>query len=157
MDLRIVVPTALTAAVLGVILASPFIGKAPQVPSPMEPAVVKSSEASIENEAPLIPEPDIVDSTGDEEWRRGETTPGKSALSMLTPEAVRAKTKTLGAERLIFLDQEPDNWLVHAGDYFESRWSPLNEINLDTVGQLGLAWSFSTGTDRASGSVPHCG
>ncbi len=31
-------------------------------------------------------------------------------------------------------------WPLHGGDYNEQRYSPLKQVNADTVGKLGLAW-----------------
>jgi len=35
-----------------------------------------------------------------------------------------------------------DEWPAHGRDYFEQRFSPLTQINKDTVGKLGLAWYY---------------
>ena len=34
------------------------------------------------------------------------------------------------------------NWLAHGRTHYEQRYSPLDEINADTIGRLGLAWSI---------------
>src|SRR5262245_42303673 len=33
-------------------------------------------------------------------------------------------------------------WPVHGGNDLEQRFSPLEQINSDTVSKLGLSWSF---------------
>ena len=44
-------------------------------------------------------------------------------------------------ERIINLEsEEPGNWLSHGRTYEETRFSPLTQINKETVSQLGLAW-----------------
>jgi alcohol dehydrogenase (cytochrome c)/quinohemoprotein ethanol dehydrogenase len=35
---------------------------------------------------------------------------------------------------------EPGQWMSYGRDYSEQRYSPLRQINVDTVGKLGLAW-----------------
>lgn len=32
-------------------------------------------------------------------------------------------------------------WITYNGNWFEQRYSPLNQINADNIGRLGLAWS----------------
>ena len=43
---------------------------------------------------------------------------------------------------------QPDQWLVHGRTYSEQRYSPLNQINTETVTKLGIAWIFETDTNR---------
>ena len=42
------------------------------------------------------------------------------------------------------LDDETkgENWLAYGRTHSEQRYSPLNEINTQTVSNLGLAWSL---------------
>ena len=40
---------------------------------------------------------------------------------------------------------EPGNWLAHGLDYREQRFSPLTQINRDTVAKLGLAYELDVG------------
>jgi len=51
-------------------------------------------------------------------------------------------------------DARPGEWLNHGRDYAEQRFSPLESVNKDTVGDLGLAWSFDTQTDRGLEATP---
>ena len=39
-------------------------------------------------------------------------------------------------------------------DYANTRFSALDQINVDNVGNLGLAWSFSLGADRGQEAAP---
>ena len=58
-------------------------------------------------------------------------------------------------ERIINLEsEEPGNWLSHGRTYEETRFSPLTQINKETVSQLGLAWYKDMGTNRAQESTP---
>jgi quinohemoprotein ethanol dehydrogenase len=45
-------------------------------------------------------------------------------------------------------------WLTHGRDYAETRFSPLDQINADNVGRLGLAWTFDTGSYRGLQATP---
>lgn len=42
----------------------------------------------------------------------------------------------------MLLNPDPADWLVYSRTYDAQRSSPLNQINRDNVGQLGLAWSL---------------
>ncbi len=49
---------------------------------------------------------------------------------------------------------EPGNWLSTGRTYDEQRHSPLDAINRETVGELGLAWYWDTGTKRGLEATP---
>jgi quinohemoprotein ethanol dehydrogenase len=51
-------------------------------------------------------------------------------------------------------DQDTSNWLMYGRTYDDHRFSPLNEINEQTVGKLGLAWSRELGTTRGLEATP---
>lgn len=56
--------------------------------------------------------------------------------------------------RVVGADTEPHNWLAHGRTYDEQRFSPLDQINEETIQDLGLAWSFETGHDRGHEATP---
>jgi len=56
--------------------------------------------------------------------------------------------------RITAADTEPGNWLAHGRTYDEQRFSPLTDINRETVGSLGLAWSYATRTRRGLEATP---
>ncbi|HLB31806.1 MAG TPA: PQQ-dependent dehydrogenase, methanol/ethanol family [Gammaproteobacteria bacterium] len=58
------------------------------------------------------------------------------------------------AARIVNADAEPGNWLTHGRTYSEQRYSPLDQINADNIGALGLAWSFDLDTNRGQESTP---
>ena len=60
----------------------------------------------------------------------------------------------LDQSQLINADSDKANWLTHGRTYAEERQSPLTQINLDNVNQLGLAWYFDTGTRRGLDASP---
>jgi quinohemoprotein ethanol dehydrogenase len=58
------------------------------------------------------------------------------------------------AERVINADKDPGNWLSHGRTYDEQRYSPLKNINIENVDQLGLAWYFDLETTRGTEATP---
>ncbi len=57
-------------------------------------------------------------------------------------------------QRINAAASEPGNWLAFGRTYEEQRFSPLTQINKDTVTDLGLAWFKDMGTNRAQESTP---
>jgi len=68
------------------------------------------------------------------------------AASLATMAAFVASTPATGASvdtRRLVASGTPANaghWMSYGRDYSEQRYSPLKQINVDNVGQLGLAW-----------------
>ncbi|MCX4193734.1 methanol/ethanol family PQQ-dependent dehydrogenase [Methylophaga sp. OBS1] len=52
------------------------------------------------------------------------------------------------ADELLTMQDNPNNWVMPAGDYANTRYSELTQINKDNVKDLNMAWSFSTGVLR---------
>lgn len=46
------------------------------------------------------------------------------------------------------------NWAIQTGDYANQRYSVLDKINKETVGDLQVAWTFSTGVLRGHEGSP---
>ena len=55
---------------------------------------------------------------------------------------------------LIDFNSSPNEWLLHGRTYAEERHSPLDQINTSNVDQIGLSWSFETGTNRGHETTP---
>ena len=55
---------------------------------------------------------------------------------------------------LINFNSSPNEWLLHGRTYAEERHSPLDQINTSNVDQIGLSWSFETGTNRGHETTP---
>jgi alcohol dehydrogenase (cytochrome c)/quinohemoprotein ethanol dehydrogenase len=51
-------------------------------------------------------------------------------------------------------DKVDDNWGTYGYDYSEQRYSPLDDINTENVGTLGLAWYYDLDTHRGQESSP---
>ncbi len=52
------------------------------------------------------------------------------------------------------LSSDPNNWAIQSGDYAGTRYSTLDQINTENVGQLKVAWTFSTGVLRGHEGGP---
>jgi PQQ-dependent dehydrogenase (methanol/ethanol family) len=48
----------------------------------------------------------------------------------------------------------PKQWAIQTGDYANQRYSELDQINADNVGDLQVAWTFSTGVLRGHEGSP---
>ena len=73
-----------------------------------------------------------------------EATP--TALPTALPAA--AQPAQVDSQRLVQADDEPGNWMSYGRTYSEQRYSPLKQVNTDTVADLGLAWSYDLKTER---------
>src|SRR5690606_35536784 len=58
------------------------------------------------------------------------------------------------AARLMAADDEPGQWMSHGRDYNEQHFSPLDQINTENVGRLGLAWFDDFDTNRGQEATP---
>jgi alcohol dehydrogenase (cytochrome c)/quinohemoprotein ethanol dehydrogenase len=58
------------------------------------------------------------------------------------------------ARRLANAESEPGQWMSHGRTYSEQRFSPLDQITTDNVGQLGLAWYADLDTTRGQEATP---
>ena len=77
------------------------------------------------------------------------------ALAALTA-ACQQQAKAPGqvdGERIAAAEKNGE-WLNYGRTYSEQRHSPLNIINKENVGQLGLAWSHEFDTDRGQEATP---
>ena len=45
-------------------------------------------------------------------------------------------------------------WVSYSRTYDEQRFSPLDQVNRQTVGKLGLAWWVQFDTDRGQEATP---
>jgi alcohol dehydrogenase (cytochrome c) len=54
--------------------------------------------------------------------------------------------KGVNYERILDARSEPQNWLTYYGAYDGQRYSPLDQINTETVKQLTPAWVFQCGS-----------
>jgi quinohemoprotein ethanol dehydrogenase len=57
-------------------------------------------------------------------------------------------------QRIVDAESEPGNWLAHGRTYEEQRFSPLAQINRDSVSRLGLDWYRNMNTTRGLEATP---
>ncbi len=79
-----------------------------------------------------------------------------SLLLTLVPAAAHAQGPDAAGrvDTAAIAQQDGSNWLSHGFDYKEQRFSPLQQINRDTVADLGLAWYFDTDYARGLEGTP---
>jgi len=68
------------------------------------------------------------------------------ALAGLTPASANEEVQKL--------TQDPNQWVLQTGDYANTRFSKLDQINTGNVGKLQVAWTFSTGVLRGHEGSP---
>ncbi|MGH6739417.1 MAG: hypothetical protein ACREDY_10385, partial [Bradyrhizobium sp.] len=62
-----------------------------------------------------------------------------------------ARAADMTFERALNADKEPQNWLLHHGNYQGHRFSELKLINTDTVKNLKLVFSVALGGFQSGG------
>jgi lanthanide-dependent methanol dehydrogenase len=77
------------------------------------------------------------------------------ALSLATLLATTAGIlPAVANEEVQKLTQDPNQWVLQTGDYANTRYSKLDQINAGNVGKLQVAWTFSTGVLRGHEGSP---
>lgn len=56
--------------------------------------------------------------------------------------------------RIAAARETPEEWLTHGGTYEEQRHSGLAQVSRDTVGDLGVAWTYELSTERGVEATP---
>ncbi|PTW61987.1 PQQ-dependent dehydrogenase (methanol/ethanol family) [Breoghania corrubedonensis] len=74
-----------------------------------------------------------------------------AAVSMV---AVTTSSFAYANDELVKMQENPKNWVMQLGDYSSTRYSKLDEINKSNVGNLQVAWTFSTGVLRGHEGGP---
>jgi quinohemoprotein ethanol dehydrogenase len=77
-----------------------------------------------------------------------KTSPQPIATTAVKPPA------QVDAARLLQANNEPGNWMSHGRTYDEQRFSPLTQIDANTIARLGLDWSFDFPTNRGIEATP---
>ncbi len=73
------------------------------------------------------------------------TIPGAGAMD---------ESSVAGIDTEAIAQQDGRNWLSHGLDYREQRFSPLRQVNRESVERLGLAWYFDTDYSRGLEGTP---
>ncbi|MGF9761573.1 lanthanide-dependent methanol dehydrogenase XoxF5 [Microvirga sp. 0TCS3.31] len=77
------------------------------------------------------------------------------ALHLVSALAVVAGIMPASAnDELQKLIQDPNQWVIQTGDYANTRFSKLDQINASNVNKLQVAWTFSTGVLRGHEGSP---
>ena len=76
------------------------------------------------------------------------------AASVALGAAVSAPGAVSANEEVMALSQDPGNWVMWGRTYDGQRYSPLDQINKENVGNLQVAWTFSTGVLRGHEGGP---
>jgi lanthanide-dependent methanol dehydrogenase len=71
-----------------------------------------------------------------------------------SPPPPEPATSDSGARRPAFVPADDGQWTMAPKDYAATRYSALDEITVENVAQLRLAWSFSTGVLRGHEAAP---
>jgi alcohol dehydrogenase (cytochrome c) len=66
-------------------------------------------------------------------------------------QSTAAYAADMGFERALNASKEPQNWLLYYGNYQGYRFSPLTEINTDTVKNLKLVFAVALGGQQSGG------
>ena len=65
-----------------------------------------------------------------------------------------AAPKTVTGESAAKMMQNPNDWVLQTGDFANTRYSKLDQINAENVKKLQVAWTFSTGVLRGHEGSP---
>ncbi|MEL7174258.1 MAG: PQQ-binding-like beta-propeller repeat protein, partial [Pseudomonadota bacterium] len=76
----------------------------------------------------------------------------KTVIGLLAATALTAPA--LANDTVLQLSSNPNGWVLQTGDYANTRYSKLSEINNENVGDLQVAWTFSTGVLRGHEGGP---
>ena len=76
------------------------------------------------------------------------------AVSSLLLLSAGGRAAPIGDSELRAADRDAANWLMYGRTYDDHRFSPLNQINEQSVAKLGLAWSREMGTTRGLEATP---
>ena len=60
----------------------------------------------------------------------------------------------LANDSVLSLQSNPNGWVLQTGDYANTRYSRLQQIDTENVGDLEVAWTFSTGVLRGHEGGP---
>ncbi len=77
-------------------------------------------------------------------WGLGRTSPASAARA----------AGQVDLPRLLAVDKTPGEWLASGRDAGKTHYSPLSLMNRESIGRLGFAWEFKTGTNRGMQSTP---
>lgn len=71
-----------------------------------------------------------------------------------TGQGKTARYGEIDRARLLAADQHPGQWLTSGRDFGKGHFSPLTQVNTETVDRLGFAWAYDTHTIRGLEATP---
>jgi quinohemoprotein ethanol dehydrogenase len=77
-----------------------------------------------------------------------------AAAGVLSASWDHASAETVVDDAALTDPNQKDNWLAYGRDHSEQRFSPLDQISVDNVDKLGLAWALPLPEDRALVGTP---
>lgn len=78
----------------------------------------------------------------------------KKLLTYVSLTALSAASAAHANADLQAMMDDPNQWVIQTGDYKNQRYSKLDQINKENVGDLQVAWTFSTGVLRGHEGSP---
>lgn len=72
----------------------------------------------------------------------------------ITQDEIRAAVGAVDTAAIVANDAHDRNWLNYGLNYGETRYSQLNQITTDNVGELGLAWTLDMNSRRGVEATP---
>lgn len=78
----------------------------------------------------------------------------RTALLLAALAATCAEAQNVSFERIRDSAKEPHNWLTYSGNYNGQRYSTLDQVNVDTVKRLKVAWVHQSGTLESHQTSP---
>ena len=77
------------------------------------------------------------------------------SLPVMAQDAAKTDApKDVSGPSVAKLMQNPADWAIQTGDYANTRYSKLDQINSQNVKNLQVAWTFSTGVLRGHEGSP---
>jgi len=67
---------------------------------------------------------------------------------------IREVTLQIDDKRLVNADKTPGDWLSYGRNYYEDRFSSLDQVTKENVNRLGLVWSIDLGSVRGIEATP---
>lgn len=78
----------------------------------------------------------------------------KKLLAITSLAALSIGSVVQADANLAAMMEDPNQWVIQTGDYKNQRYSELDQINRENVGDLQVAWTFSTGVLRGHEGGP---
>jgi glucose dehydrogenase/mono/diheme cytochrome c family protein len=76
-----------------------------------------------------------------------------AAVAMVLGGVAPAASQTAGGATSTMRRYDPGQWLYWGGDAGQTRYAPLDQVNLRTVGRLKIAWRWSADTSGSPSSA----